>query len=158
MTLTKTRILFALLLSSLGACGGGSSYEASDIADQTPRGEIDGSAWALVTPDGRINSDGELDIVLYSEEVAACGFATSSDAPSAFFRVPAVVGEYPLKFEFAADDQTVTFFVPPSNNIIGTQGLIVVESVTETQATVALIVEASDSQINGRFTVDLCAE
>ena len=140
----------------LVACGGGDDYSASDIKDQIPQGRLDGASWSMVS--AVVEEDpfdpNELSVDLYAEQVDACGFGTGEKI---MFSVPRAVGEYPLKFEFGSDNQTVTFYVPPGSNTIASDGIIVIESIDGTTITMGLVAHYDDNfTVNGRFTTEIC--
>ncbi len=153
-------ILFGLIsLLFASACASDSSdFVAADILDQMPSGSMEGTAWTAMGAQVSSSFGGdELSVELVPTELDdQCGFVTSDS--SILFSVPAVVGEYPLSFDFGSLDssRTITFVPAPASNVIASTGLIVVEAVSETEVTIGLVAEAGDSRINGRFTAPRC--
>lgn len=158
----RTNLFLALLpfaSLALAACGGGSgsSFSAADIIDQSPTGLMEGAPWTMVSA-VVVDEGDDLSVSLYPEEVEACDAFASSDS-MILFRVPAMEGEYPLSFDLASinTSRTITFVTGPGQNVIASNGLIVVESLGD-NVTVGLLAEAGDNQINGRFTSPICAD
>ena len=138
----------------LAACGP-RSYGPGDIDDGTPSGTVDGASWTMV--EASVSIDGtDLDIDLYAEDVDECAFA-STDLPQIMFSVPNEVGDYELYLQGLFDGRTATFFVPPSNNIIATNGLIQVRAVSATEVTIGLVIDGGDGNfLSGTFTTPIC--
>ena len=124
------------------------------IAASNPTGKLGGAAWAMKK--ATITRDGStIDVKLFGEDVADC--ASTSDKGYIMFSMPATVGKRPLKFSFDAAAQTVTFFTPPANNNIATEGLLNLTELTDTSATLGLAVNSgADNEVNGTFTTTLC--
>lgn len=155
--------LFALALFAAIAVGctvttdSSGDYSASDIDLTTPRGTMEGSSWsmggAVVRPDPF--DDDSLSVTLLAEPVSDCSTGTS-DGARVLFTVPRMEGEYPLSLGFSSDSQTVTFVPEPGSNVIAGEGLIVVKSVSDSEATIGIVAEAGDSSVNGTFTSSMC--
>lgn len=152
----STTIALALFLFGCGTDGGG-SYSASDIVDQTPQGLMEGTAWTMMS--AVVIDDGDdLSVSLYPIAVEACDRFSSSDT-QIIFSAPRVVGEYPLRFSLSGGpNQTITFVPAPGENLVATQGLLVIEAISAEEVTLALVADAGESSINGRFTVPLCVD
>ena len=156
------RLTFTFLaaLFVTAACGSdSSSYSAADVVDQAPQGQMDGAAWAMrvASVDEGFDED-ELSIKLYAEDVEACGFGIAADS-SILFNIPRMEGEYPLSFSFGGgDNRTVTFSPGPGQNVIASDGVIVVDALSDTEVTVGIVATAGDSEINGRFTATICGD
>ncbi len=149
--------MIALGLVLFGCGGGATSYTAGDIDNQTPQGLVDGESWtmqtAIVVDDGT-----DLSVSLYPIAVEACDRSASSDT-EIIFSAPRTVGEYPLNFSLGgSDNRTITFVTGPGENVIATQGLLVVEAISATEVTMALVADAGNNSINGRFTVPVCPD
>lgn len=147
----------ALGLALFGCGGGATSYTAEDIADQTPQGLVDGQNWTMQT--AVVIDDGtDLSVSLYPIAVAACDRFASGDT-EIIFSAPRTVGEYPLNFSLgSSDNRTITFVTGPGANVIATQGLLVIEAISATEVTMALVADAGNNSVNGRFTVPVCTD
>lgn len=152
---TLVNLKHSLLLPAfalLAACGGG--YSPASILDQAPSGSMEGEDWAMMSAVVRDGSD-SFSVSLYPVAVESCDAFASSDT-QILFSAPKEVGEYPLRFSFGPDGQTITFVTGPGENLIATSGLLVVEAVSADEVTIGLVADAGDSSINGRFTAPIC--
>jgi len=147
--------ILALGTTLLAACGGGTSVD--DIADQAPQGKVAGASWtmksAVVTDDGE-----RFSVSLYPIEVMACDSFAQADT-HILFSSPKTAGEYPLKLELTDlnGSQTITFVTGPGENVIASEGVLNVESVSADKVTIGLLAEADDANtINGKFTTSIC--
>jgi len=150
-------ITLASLTLLLGACGGG--YSADSIADQAPQGLMEGEDWTMMSAVVTANGEDKLSVDLYPVQVEPCdGFADSDS--QILFTIKREVGEFPLKFSFGdlEGSQTITFSPGPGQNVIASEGLIVVESLTDDEVTIGLVADAGESSINGRFTATICPD
>jgi hypothetical protein len=151
------RLPLLMLLPTLAACGG--PHDRSlDIVSTTPTGHFSGTGWTMAKS-SVTKSGTNLSVALFSDSsVADC--ATSSNTPSLIFSVPAMVAkrQLQLSFDFTdPDNQTVTFFVPPSDNNIATDGIINVSAVSDTSVTMGLLANGGTGfDINGTFTSNVC--
>ncbi len=151
-------LMFASALV-MAACGGdseGGSYTATDIKASNPTGNIGGAPWtmaaALVRREGT-----KLSIDLSgSSSTETCPFLLGGSTPGVLVTVPEVAGEHPLFFKSFTEAQTLTMFVPPSQNFISTTGLIVLSNLTATSVTVGLVADADSNSVNGTFTATIC--
>ena len=152
-----TRLFLACLAAlTLFACGSDSSFTTADIESGTPMGVIAGAPFEYAGAVIELRGS-ELDITLYESEVEdPCSVFGLPDGNVVLFNVPATVGEYPLNFDFSGDTQTVTLVEAPANNLIATEGIIDVEAMSDTEATIGLIAQSGDSYVNGRFTASIC--
>lgn len=152
----KHYIFFAMLL---GACSSDGGFTAADINAAEPQGLIAGDAFTMMA--ARISREGEeLDVNLFAATPTdPCGFGLP-EGDAILFDVPAAVGEYPLSFSFSdfANSRTVTLFEGPSNNIIASEGLIVVEALSDSEVTLGVVAESGNDFINGRLTATICPE
>ncbi|MDI1434746.1 hypothetical protein [Polyangium sorediatum] len=145
--------ILALGTALLAACGGTS---VDDIEDQAPQGTVAGASWtmksAVVTDDGD-----RFSVSLYPIEVMACDSFAQSDT-QILFSAPKTAGEYPLKLELTDlnGSQTITFVTGPGQNVISSEGILNVESVSADKVTIGLLAEADNNSINGRFTTTIC--
>jgi hypothetical protein len=151
-----TTIALGLFLFGCGTDGGG-SYSTSDIVDQTPQGLMEGVAWTMMS--AVVIDDGDdLSVSLYPTAVEPCDRFASTDT-EIIFSAPRAAGEYPLQFSLSGGpSQTITFVTGPGQNLVATQGLLVIEAISDEQVTLALVADAGESSINGRFTVSLCPD
>ena len=145
----------SLTIALLGGCGG---YTPDAIVEQTPRGLIGGGDWSMVSADV-IHLDGHLVARLHATERAPCAPNTGV-APHILFLVPEAPGEYPLRFDQASvidgTAQVVNFVTAEADNVISSQGLIVVESISDTEVSLGVIADAENNSVNGRFTAPIC--
>ena len=155
--------LSIIVLSSLTiiACGGGGggSYEKSDIKSSVPAGTFSGTDWSMIKAEVKVDSfdSNKLSVTLYAEDVETCGFGgASGEKGQVFFSVKKEVGDYPLSFSLTEGGQTVTMFTPPMDNLVLTEGVIVVKEITDTTVTIGLVAGGTDNTVNGTFTADLC--
>ncbi|MDI1476276.1 hypothetical protein [Polyangium sp. y55x31] len=146
--------IFALGTTLLAACGGG--FSVDDIEDHAPQGTVAGASWtmksAVVTDDGE-----RLSVSLFPVEVTACDAFASSDT-EILFSAPKKAGEYPLKLELTDlnGSQTITFVTAPGQNVVASEGILNVESISAEKVTIGLLAEADENTINGRFTSSIC--
>jgi hypothetical protein len=158
-TIRYLSVLCVLFCSGLAACTGdeGSSFTAADIVDQNPQGSMEGAAWAMSSAQVRVDSfdTEELSVSLYSMTSEACAFG-GPGGPSILFSIPRMQGEYPLSFDFSSASRTITFSPAPGENIIASDGVIVVEALSDTEVTIGLVAEAGASSINGKLTATIC--
>lgn len=143
-----------------GAQSPNSTFTAASIIDQVPTGIVDGQSWTLVKAEAETDyfDKDRLSLKLYTEDVTTCGFGNSAEKPFLLFSVKKSVGEYPLNFSFGEGGQTVTFVTPPASNTIVSEGIIVIEELTEEKLTMGILAQTSQGEVvNGKFTVDLCA-
>lgn len=108
----------------------------------------------------RVTDDGDaLDVALYPVESGGCDAVVESDS-RIIFTAPKEAGEYPLKLNFGdlANNRTITFVPAPGNNVIASQGLLVIESISAEEVTIGLVADAGESSINGRFTTAICPD
>lgn len=142
----------AVAVCSVGCGGGGDSYE---IAEGNLSGKIGGQSWEYASgwTDDFLSDEEDLFTVLYDVEAEACGFGGPSTDRSILLDIPRTPGEYELSF-----NQNVTLAVGSDNNV-ATTGLLVVESVTDTEVKVGLYAifgGDEDFEVNGHFTATIC--
>lgn len=77
---------------------------------------------------------------------------------SILFTVPAEPGEYPLHFDLSdlTNARVVNFSPRGGENILATEGIIVVEEVTETEVAVGVLAMTGDNEINGWIRARIC--
>ncbi|WP_272420111.1 hypothetical protein [Polyangium jinanense] len=145
--------ILALGTTLLAACGG---VSVDDIEDQAPQGTVAGASWtmksAVVTDDGD-----RFSVALFPIEVPACDSLAAADT-HILFSAPKTAGEYPLKLDITDlnGSQTITFVTGPGQNVIASEGILNVESVSAEKVTIGLLAEAEENTINGRFTTTIC--
>lgn len=135
-----------------GACGGGGGEE---IVDTTLSGSVGGQPWTFVA--GHTDaflSEGESDFFaeLYAGTFTPCGF----DTPTGDFlivSVPKEVGEYDFSLSL-----NMTFVVG-SDNLVATDGRVVVDEVTATTVRGGLVGDFDgDNHVNGQFELTICTQ
>lgn len=148
----------AITLCALAACagddGGSSLPEDLDVIASTPAsGTIAGTPFTLGTRYMNVSS-GDLFVDLLPEAAADCTIdETDGRYPFIIFFVPPMAGRYELDF----GTQTVTFVDAPSNNLIVSNGVIQIDSITADTVTGGLhVFDAEFGEINGRFDGELC--
>jgi hypothetical protein len=144
-----------LLVAMLAACGGGGGDDdGDDIPATTLAGTVGGEPWTFVAGDtDAFLSEGEDDFfaLLYAGPFTPCGF----DAPSGnhlIVSVPKEPGEYPLSLSL-----NMTFVVGESDNLVATDGVIVVDEVTDTTIRGGLLASFdADNEVAGQFDLTIC--
>lgn len=145
------RIVGSLVLL-VAACGGGSSYE---VSDEPLAGTVGGAAWTFEA--GHTNaflSEGEDDFFaeLYAEAFTPCGFTTPSGS-HLIIAVPKEPGEYDFSLQL-----NMTFVVG-TDNLVATEGKVVVDEVTATTVTGGVHgIFDGDNEVDGQFTLTVCAD
>ena len=144
------------VLSVLVIGGGAGCGESFAVSDQNLSGTAFGADWVFVTGEtSAFLSEGEDDFFssLYGEDHEACGFGGPS-GPELLGGVPKVAGEYELDFP----ERTFTFAMG-GDNLIATEGVIVVEEVTETTVTGGLHIKYDDdNEVDGNFELTICVD
>ena len=146
-----------LALASLAplaiGCGGGGSV---DIATTTLAGKIGGQAWTFQAGHtSAFLSEGEPDFFasLYAQAFTACGLSEPSGERHLLVSIPKEVGDYDLSLSLNMT------FVDGNENLIATDGRIVVDSVTDSRITGGLHATFDgDNEVDGQFDVTICAE
>jgi hypothetical protein len=135
-----------------GACGGG---EGEAIVDTPLSGTVGGQAWTFVAGDtDAFLSEGESEFFasLYAATFTPCGF----DTPTGDFlivSVPKEVGEYDFSLSL-----NMTFAVG-SDNLVATDGRIIVDEVTATTVRGGLVGDFDgDNHVNGQFELTICTQ
>ena len=139
----------------VGGCGSdsGGSGGGAGIASGTLSGKVGGVAWTFAQgdTDSFLSDEEKFFTALYDGHYTACDRFSAPNGNTILVGVPTQVGEYALGFQ-----QTMTFVVGDTN-LIATDGVIVVESVTDTSVEAGMRSRFdTDNEVNGRFTVDLC--
>jgi len=147
--LTPCTVLLAALL--LTACG--TDYT---ITEQNLSGSVGGEAWSFV--EGETNaflSDDDFFASLYAQDFEPCGMGSPSGTNSLILSIPKETGEWDLSLS-----RNMTFVVHTgsgTDNLIGTEGLLRVDSVTADTVTGGIYAEFNgDNEVDGTFTVTIC--
>ncbi|MBT8494256.1 MAG: hypothetical protein KJO07_14470 [Deltaproteobacteria bacterium] len=145
--------IVVVLLVAAGGCG-----EDFAIEDQPLGGVVGGQTWVYVAGDtNAFLSDERFFASLYASDFEECGFGGPVAGNSLILNLPMEPGSYDLSLSL-----NMTFVVEDSDgisNLIGTDGLLRIDSVTDT--TVSGGIDASydgDNQINGLFEVAICPD
>jgi hypothetical protein len=151
-----TRIAALALLVGCGSSGSGKSppKDLQTVASQPAQGTVMGKAFAIGSRTMDVdNRSNELDVTLIPNAVADCAFTQSPGFPQVLFFVPPNVGTYKLSL----DTHTVTFVDMPSDNLIVTEGVIQIDSISATAVSGGLHAwDAEFGEINGRFDGPIC--
>ena len=139
------------------------NYSSSDIKDQVVQGQINGSEWSYLSGTAEIDywDSTKISVSLYDSLIdGICDqFMVSTDR-MVMFSVPGEEGEYQLSFNFSDGGQTVTMVYDTEDvpmNMIASEGIIIVDEITDTDITVSLVAHyGSDNAVNGTATVPLC--
>lgn len=147
--------LFALSTITLVGCA--SDDAGSKDIETTPlAGEVGGETWTFAA--GHTNaflSEGEDDFfaTLYSTSFETCGFSEPG-GNYLIVAIPKTPGDYEMGLQ-----RNMTFVVGGSQNLIATNGRIVVDEVTETTVKGGLVASYDGSnQVNGRFEITICPD
>ena len=150
-----TRSSACLLASTLAltACSSSSDVE---IATTPLAGKIGGQAWSFQAGStDAFLSEGEDDFfaAFYATAYTPCGFSDPS-GPHVLVSVPKTPGDYDMDLF-----RNMTFVDTASNNLIATDGRIVIDSVTATTVTGSLHgTYDGGNEINGTFQLTVCAD
>lgn len=141
------RIALPLLALGLAACG-------PRIDDGPLAGQVAGADWTVAG--GEATGDGDtVSVDLYGSSYAACD-ELPPDEPQLLFSMPTTPGEYKLGL---FRGQTITFVPSPGENLIAVQGLLRVDSVTETEVSAGLVADFDgDNSVSGTFTITRCED
>ena len=126
------------------------------IAAAPLSGTVAGQPWTVTVVEAEsLPEETEFSATAYAESVTACQSTGFGNKPSLVLAIPKAPGDYPLGFDTLLFG---TFFNPANNdNLVATNGHIVVESVTATQITggAAITYDAANT-VNGKFTATIC--
>ncbi len=134
--------------------------DSCEFSTTTLSGKIEGNDWTF-QGGSATNSNGELDVDLFGMDEdltnGPCGIFFGSSL-TAFFSIPAEVGQYPLDFSFTSGGQTVTLFDPSTaNNIIVSDGCVEIVSITDTEAVLRFNIENDGNNfLRGEATLTIC--
>ena len=161
MTRIATALATVTVLSALG-CGGGSGSSFT-ISMTTLAGKVGGQPWSLVSgeTDAFLSmNQPQFFTTMYTETVTPCtgaGFAVASN--QIILNIPMTPGDYALSLNMSA-----TFVVNPQDamhiqNLIATQGRIVVDQITATTVTGGAHIQYdANNTVDGQFTATICAQ
>ncbi len=145
------RDLSLCLLWVAGCDGSG----GGPISSQALSGKIGGQPWTFVQ--GETNSflsdSSSLFVTLYPSSFSACGVATApSDEREIIMSSPRTTGGYDLSLA-----NTATFYVPPGDNKVATQGHVQIDEITATTITGgARFAYDADNTVDGQFQAAIC--
>lgn len=123
---------------------------------------MEGEPWAALEASVRRDTpgaaEGVLTVSLFAQDVEECAFGHDTETSQVIFSIPAEVGEYPLQFDFSdlENARVVNFSPRGGENIIASDGVIVVEEVTDTEVTIGVLAMTDSNEINGRITATIC--
>lgn len=145
----------ALVLGlATGACT--VSTSSTQIDSGPLMGAVGGQSWSFVagSTDAFISANqNDFFAVMYPSSYSACSGVEPTD-PHLIVAVPKVVGDYPMTL-----DRNMTFVDDNNNNLVATDGRIVVDSVTATQVTGGMhATYDGNNEVNGQFTLTICTE
>lgn len=154
MTRLPMNILLGLMLCfGVAACGG--DDEDLSVADQPLQGLAFGQEWQVegASTNAFLSDDDEFWVDAYIGAPSCGGFAGDSDRPKLIISVPRTVGTHKLSLNL---NMTFAFM---NDNLVATDGVIIVEEVTETSVTASLRASFDgDNNIEGRFTAEICPD
>ena len=141
-----------LALVIAAGCGTDSSVT---IATTPLAGKVAGQAWTFAAGHtSAFLSKDEPDFFasLYAMTFTACGFSEPT-GPHVIAAIPKTAGDYDLSLSLNMT------FTDGSNNLISTEGRIVVDEVTPTKVTGGLHAKYDASnEVDGRFEVTVCPD
>jgi hypothetical protein len=155
MKTQASKMLFALLSFAAGAAACGDSFE---VTDQPLQGEVGGAAWTFVAgeTDSFLSDENNFFASLYGSDFEACGVSQAT-GDHLILSIPTAAGDYDLSLQ-----RTMTFVVDEAdgpNNLIATEGLIVVDDVSATTITGGVHARFDGgNEVDGNFTVTICAQ
>lgn len=152
----KQLVLTALMAIGLFGCGG--DDEDASVTDQPLQGEVNGQAWTLgsATTNAFLSDDDTIWVDAYLDADITCDSFGGGEGASLILNVPREVGTYTLSLSlnmtFVFEDEEGDLL-----NVVGTNGVLIVEEVTDTQVTASIRASADgDNSVEGRFTAELC--
>lgn len=146
--------LFAISMMALVGCASDDGTPA--LSDATMTGKVGGQTWTFAAGHtSAFLSEGEPDFFasLYPMTFTACGFSEPA-GNHLIVAIPKTPGEYEMSLS-----RNMTFVVGESNNLIATNGKIVVDEVTATTVKGGLVATYDgQNEVNGRFEVTICPD
>jgi hypothetical protein len=151
MKIAGMMLMTGMMLAA--GCGGDDGVE---IATTPLAGTINGEAWTFKSGEtDAFLSEGDDNFFaeLYGEDVEACGFGGGGGS-HILGAVPKVAGEYDLSLAL-----NVTFSYGDSENLVATEGRIVVDDVSATELHGAMHAIYDDAnEVDGTFTLTICPD
>lgn len=137
--------------------GNNNNYTASDIANQTLQGKMEGISWTFQSGMAEcVFSDTMLSFSLYDTMIATdtiCDIFYMPDR-EVMFSIKKQVGEYQLGFG-GATMQSVTLY--NGTNIICTEGIVKINSITDSIVDVGVVAKYDgNTYVNGKFIATYC--
>lgn len=163
MDTSRKLVLAAVAFAALAVACGKAHDRSLDIVATNPTGTFNSEPWAMTKATVKLSgADGgnpSLSVKLFGTDVADC--ATSApDAGYIMWSMPGKVGKRSLKLSLDftdPDNQTITFYTPPSNNTVATDGILNVTALDSTSVTIGVLAKAGTKmEVNGTFTANLC--
>ena len=152
-TLSTLASLVALSLALVGCTDDGGSQ---DIQTTGLAGKVNGQTWTFAAGHtSAFLSEGEDDFfaTLYPTAFTTCGFSEPG-GDHLIVAIPKTPGDYEMSLS-----RHMTYVVGESNNLIATEGRIVVDEVTATTIKGGMVAEYDgQNAVNGRFELTICAE
>jgi hypothetical protein len=156
----STMMVAMLALFGVVGCGDdGDGGGGLSLKDQPLQGTINGEPWEFTSGDADegFGDDGTWSVTLRAGTVETCpltGGPADADDREVISSFPQEPGEYPLGFN---SGQTVTFAYGEGQNVIGTEGTLVISEVTDAKITGSLVAKAdADHEVNGNFELARC--
>jgi hypothetical protein len=150
------KTLTSVLAIAMMALVGCAADDAKEISAEQMTGSVGGQTWAFKA--GHTSfflSDGEPDFFasLYPMTFTACGFSEPG-GNHLIVAIPKAPGDYEMSLS-----RNMTFVVGGNQNLIATNGRIVVDEVTATTVKGGLVATYDGSnEVNGRFEITICPE
>ena len=143
-----------LALVFAAGCGGGSSGGGATISSQILSGKIGGAAWSLGTAesDSSLSTSDQYFVTMFPDTFTACGFGAPTTSNELIVNLPRKVGSYNLGLALS-----VTFSIPPSDNLVTFNGHIVIDAVTATTISGGMnVTRDAGNSVNGQFQATVC--
>lgn len=156
-----TPLICVLLVAACGDDGGLDGAENSDVSIATTplAGTVGGQPWSLTTAasDAFFSDGDQFWVDGYGETIAEpCAGFVDATLPSIILNVPKESGEHPLGLMLTA---TFVLNDAAGSNLVATQGVIIVDAVTESQIMGSARIEYdADNTVDGRFVASICPE
>jgi hypothetical protein len=129
---------------------------SAEISAEMMTGSVGGQTWAFKAGHtSAFLSEGEPDFFasLYPMTFTACGFSEPA-GNHLIVAIPKMPGDYELSLA-----RNMTFVVGGNQNLIATNGRIVVDEVTATTVKGGLVASYDgQNEVNGRFEVTICPD
>ena len=150
---TLTSVLAVAMMALVGCA---TDEGSKDISPEMMTGSVGGEAWAFKAGHtSAFLSEGEPDFfaTLYPAMFTACGFSEPG-GNHLIVAIPKTVGDYEMSLS-----RNMTFVVGDNQNLIATNGRIVVDEVTATTVKGGLVATYDGkNEVNGRFEVTICPD